>query len=110
MNTKEEIAKNYVPCRCDMAYISRGLYAPDCPYHSTDPEVAMEVWAKHQAIEFFKWNAQSISTYLDYLKRVNNAEGLEEMEIELNHFENNSIEGRYSLFIESQFIEQQTKE
>jgi hypothetical protein len=43
--TKEEIAKKYVPCRCDTAYTSRGLTAPDCPYHSTDPEAAMDEWA-----------------------------------------------------------------
>jgi len=53
--TKEEIAKIYVPCRCDVAYASRGLSAPDCPYHSTDPEMAMEEWAKQQAIEFMKF-------------------------------------------------------
>jgi hypothetical protein len=50
--TKEEIAKNYVPCRCHQAYISRGLTAPDCPYHSTDPESAMDEYAKQQSIAF----------------------------------------------------------
>lgn len=63
---------------------------------------AMDKFAKQQAVEFFKWNARSISEYMDYLKRVHNSEGMEEMELELNHFENNSIEGRYNLFIESQ--------
>lgn len=64
--SKEEIAKKYVPCRCDQAYISRGLAAPDCPYHSTDPESAMEEWAKQQAIDFALKYAKSIhdDTYI----------------------------------------------
>lgn len=70
---------------------------------------AMDEYAKQQAIAFFKWNAKNISIYLDYLRRVDEAEGEEEMELELNHFENNSIEGRYTLFVENQFIEQQNK-
>lgn len=41
--------------------------------------LAMEEYAKQQAIEFFKWNARSISKYLDYLKRAHNSEGIEEM-------------------------------
>lgn len=58
--TKEQIAKIYIPCRCDVAYTSRGLSAPDCPYHSTDPEMAMEEWAKQQAIAFVKYNCPDI--------------------------------------------------
>ena len=53
--TKEEIAKTHVPCRCDVVYTSRGLSGPDCPYHSTDPEMAMEEYAKQQAIAFGEW-------------------------------------------------------
>jgi hypothetical protein len=53
--TKEDIAKKYVPCRCDTAYTSRNLTAPDCPYHSTDPEAAMDEYAKQQAIAFDEW-------------------------------------------------------
>lgn len=78
-------------------------------FRSEQVKNAMDIWAKQQAIEFFKWNAKSISDYLDYLKRVNGSEGLEEMELELNHFENSSIEGRYNLFIECQIIESQNK-
>jgi len=46
MDKKTEIALKYVTCRCDEAYKSRGLTAPDCPYHSTDPESAMDEWAE----------------------------------------------------------------
>jgi hypothetical protein len=61
--TKEEIAKKYVPCRCDEIYTSRGLAAPDCPYHTTDPEVAMDEWAKQQAIAFMNWTLESGCPY-----------------------------------------------
>lgn len=47
MDRREEIARKYVPCRCDEIYTSRGLSAPDCPFHSTDPELAMdEYWTE----------------------------------------------------------------
>lgn len=51
----EAIALKHVPCRCDESYKSRGLEAPDCPYHSTDPQEAMKEWAKQQAIAFAEW-------------------------------------------------------
>lgn len=102
MKTQIEVAIAYGLCTCDEDYINRGLTAPDCPWHSRAISEAMDEYAKQQAIEFFKWNARSISEYMDYLKRAHNSEGMEEMELELNHFESNSIEGRYNLFIESQ--------
>lgn len=63
---------------------------------------SMNRFAKQQAIEFFKWNASKVSEYMDYLRRTDQAEGPEEKELELNHFEGNTIEGRYTQFIESQ--------
>lgn len=55
METKEAIAKKYVPCRCDEIYTSRGLTAPDCPYHANDPESAMDEWAKEIGCLFLEW-------------------------------------------------------
>lgn len=56
---RADIAIKYVPCRCDDAYSSRGLAAPDCPYHSTDPESAMEEYAEVKsqevAIDYLNW-------------------------------------------------------
>lgn len=63
MPTKEGIAKTHVPCRCDVAYTSRGLKAPDCPYHSTDPESAMDEWSKQQSIAFMNWTLESGCQY-----------------------------------------------
>lgn len=97
--TKEEIAKLYVPCRCDDIYTSRGLTAPDCPYHSTDPESAMDQFAKQQATAFFKWNCKQVDHYLNYLKRVHEADCTQEKDQELDCFENATIEQRYMLFI-----------
>lgn len=98
--TKEEIAKMYVPCRCDEAYTSRGLAASDCPYHSTDPESAMDEYSKQQAIAFFKWNCRQIDQYINYLNRVNAADRIQEKDQELDRFENATIEQRYAQFIE----------
>jgi hypothetical protein len=111
--TKEELESRFEDCFDDNTRASEGGYGAD----TTDRQklwdhfcpIVLE-YAKQKAIAFFKWNAQNISTYLDYLRRVDKAEGLEEMELELNHFENNSIEGRYALFAEIQSIEQQTKD
>lgn len=52
---REEIAKKHVPCRCDEAYKSRGLSAPDCPFHSTDPEEAMDEYFTERAIELLEF-------------------------------------------------------
>jgi len=63
MDKKTEIALKYVTCRCDEAYKSRGLTAPDCPYHSTDPESAMDEWAELFA-EFIRegeWHPRDMS-------------------------------------------------
>lgn len=57
--TKEEIARKYVPCWCDVAYTSRQLADPGCPFHSTDPEIAMDQWAEQQAIAFHDWLIES---------------------------------------------------
>lgn len=53
--TIEEVAKKWIDCRCDEAYTSRNLTAPDCPYHSCDPEEAMKEWAKAQAIAYTRF-------------------------------------------------------
>jgi hypothetical protein len=39
--TEDEL-KRIIPCRCDEAYTSRGLKAPDCPWHNYGDEV-MEI-------------------------------------------------------------------
>lgn len=57
--TKEEIAKKYVPCRCDKAYTDRGMTAPDCPYHSTDPEMAMDEYMKQCCLELLEYMGQN---------------------------------------------------
>jgi hypothetical protein len=53
--TREEIGRYWVSCRCGKEYLDRKLTAPDCPYHSTDVEEAMDEWAKQQGIAFGKW-------------------------------------------------------
>lgn len=58
--TKEDIARKYIPCRCDKIYTSRGLTAPDCPYHSTDPESAMDEYAKTISISFAEWKWNNV--------------------------------------------------
>lgn len=67
---------------------------------------AMEEFAKLQSVEFFKWNAQKIHEYMDYLRRVDKSEGIEEMELELNYFEGGTIEYRYTQFIKYQQLQQ----
>lgn len=54
---REKIAKKYVPCRCDEIYTSRGLTAPDCPFHSTDPEAAMDEYFTERALELLEYMA-----------------------------------------------------
>lgn len=44
--SKEEIALKYGLCNCDEAYTSRGLTAPDCHWHSTAVDEAMDEYAK----------------------------------------------------------------
>ena len=100
--TKETIAIKNGLCNCGPEYTSRNLTAPDCPWHAFAVSESMDEYAKQQAISFFKWNAQKVSKYMDYLRRVDKAGGLEEMELALNHFENGTIESRYSQFIEQQ--------
>ena len=56
---REEIAKKYVPCRCDVIYASRGLAAPDCPFHSTDPESAMDEYFTERAMELLEYMANN---------------------------------------------------
>lgn len=53
--TREEIAKKFVPCRCDVAYTSRGMTAPDCPFHSTDPEAAMDEYGTQMCLELLEY-------------------------------------------------------
>lgn len=96
MYTKEELALTYVPCRCDEAYKSRGLTAPDCPYHSTDPETAMDVYAQQQAIAFDIWKLKNHwlwnSSICKYFK----------WEADNKHETNLSHEELYLQFIEHQ--------
>ena len=73
--------------------------------HISKVEKAMDEFAKQQAIAFFKWNASKVSEYMDYLRRTDQAQGVTEIELELNHFEGTTIDGRYA-----QFIEQQNKD
>lgn len=70
--------------------------------HSIPTFKAMDVYARQQAIAFFKWNAAKVSEYMDYLRRVDQSEGVDETELALNHFEGATIDGRYSQFIEQQ--------
>lgn len=53
--TIEEIALKYWLCNCAEIYTSRGLTAPDCPYHAFCVEEAMEEYAKQEAIGFSIW-------------------------------------------------------
>lgn len=57
---REEIAKTYVPCRCDDIYTSRGLTAPDCPFHSTDPEMAMDEYFTERALELLEYVGRNV--------------------------------------------------
>lgn len=62
---------------------------------------AMDIHSKNIAIGFFKWNAEKVSEYIDYLKRVDFADGLTEKETELNKFENGTIEDRFNQYLQS---------
>lgn len=53
--TIEEIALKYGLCKCDEVYTSRGLTAPDCPYHAFCVWEAMEEYGKQEAEEFSEW-------------------------------------------------------
>lgn len=55
MSNKEQIARKYVQCTCDEIFTSRNLTAPDCPYHSSDVESAMDEYAELQCVEFGAW-------------------------------------------------------
>lgn len=49
MLSKEAISNNYGLCTCEEIYTSRGLTAPDCPWHAHAVEEAMEEYAKQHA-------------------------------------------------------------
>ena len=77
--------------------------------HSIDPfevyesmikvsELAVNIARKEAAIEFFKWNAKHISEYLDYLRRVDSANGTSDYEREMDFYEKTTIENRYKEF------------
>lgn len=53
--TQEEIALQHGLCNCDKIYTSRGLKAPDCPWHAFPVEEAMDTYARQEAIEFQNW-------------------------------------------------------
>lgn len=38
MTLQEEVPK-YIPCTCEEIYKSRGLEAPDCPYHNYSDDI-----------------------------------------------------------------------
>jgi hypothetical protein len=52
--TPEQIALEHGLCTCDPIYSSRGLTAPDCPWHAYEVEAAMEAYAKQQTEELEK--------------------------------------------------------
>lgn len=53
--TKEEIAKHFGLCNCDKIYTSRGLTAPDCPWHAFAVEEAMDEYARQEVIAFNRY-------------------------------------------------------
>lgn len=89
--TKEEIFKEV-----SQSQFNEGLTLKDHVYTS------MDIYAQQQAIEFFKWNALKVSEYVDYQKRVYDAEGITAKEEEVNLFEMSTIAQRYDLFLQSQ--------
>lgn len=97
--TKEDVLDGYESTRVQMGYEHDDkvdMWERGCV------EQAMDDWGKIQSLAFFKWNATKASEYLDYLRRVDKAEGVSEKELELNRFENSSLEARYELFLLSQ--------
>jgi hypothetical protein len=50
-------------CTCDEIYTSRGLKAPDCPWHSLGVEEAMEEYAKEVAIELLNFVTSETSPF-----------------------------------------------
>jgi len=52
MTQKEQIARKYVQCTCDEIFTSRNLTAPDCPYHSSDVESAMDEYSELRSVAF----------------------------------------------------------
>lgn len=86
--SKEEILENY---EYDVHYYGGGRK------HVLE---AMEIFAKQESIEFFKWNAAKAAEYINYITRVSKSEGNSEYEKELDIFENSTIEQRYNLFTE----------
>lgn len=78
-------------------------------YPFEEVEKAMDEYAKLRAVEFFKWNAKKAGDYIDYLRRVDKAEGASEKEKELDHFEGATIDGRYELFLQETENQSQNK-
>lgn len=62
----EEIALKYGLCTCDEVHKSRGLVAPDCPWHSFPVQEAMEEYAarKHSVTPVL--SEQEISDAIDF--------------------------------------------
>lgn len=52
---REAIALKYGLCKCDEIYTSRGLTAPDCPYHSMCVTEAMDEYMEQCCLELLSY-------------------------------------------------------
>jgi hypothetical protein len=66
---------------------------------------AMDEYTRQEAIEFFKWNFNTAAGYINYLKII--TERTEDMEKEIDTFENSSMSQRYDLYLESKTREKE---
>lgn len=59
---------------------------------------------KQDAIEFFKWNALKIDSYIKYIEQIKPLVTSNEIEEILNTFEGSTLEERYELYVQSKSL------
>lgn len=60
----------------------------------------LNIYAKHMAISFFKWNAEKIAAYVIYLQDVQKVVRSNEIEENLVKFEGATLEERYDMYLD----------
>jgi hypothetical protein len=61
----------------------------------------MDMWAKQESIEFFKWNALKVDGYIKYIDQIKPLVTSNEIEMALSIFEGSTLEERYELYQQS---------
>ncbi len=93
--TKEDILKPYIEHSSNMFDEPKDI-VEDCNCY-----LAMEVYAKQESIEFFKWYVLKMIAFIVYLKDIKPIVTSQEVEEKLLEFEGQSIERLYELYLNS---------